>query len=149
MQAIGQLHEDDADVIHHRQQHLPEVLGLPLFARREGDGTDLGYAFDDMRHFGPEQFVDPLDAGEGVFDDVVEEAGGHGDDVELEIGQEVGHLERMHHVGLARVAHLSLVLEGGEDVRPPQQLEVCLRAVAPHFLDKILEANHGLRCLTH
>jgi hypothetical protein len=51
---VGQLHEDDADVIHHRQEHLPEVLGLPLLARGEADGADLGHALDDVRHFRPE-----------------------------------------------------------------------------------------------
>ena len=33
METVGELDEDDANVIHHRQQHLAEVLGLPLFAR--------------------------------------------------------------------------------------------------------------------
>ena len=37
-----------------------------------------------------------------VLDDVVEQAGGDGDDVELHVGQEVGDLERVDEVGLAR-----------------------------------------------
>ena len=35
VQAVGQLHENDADVVDHRQQHLAEVLGLALLARRK------------------------------------------------------------------------------------------------------------------
>ena len=69
------------------------------------------------------------------------------DYVEPEVRQEVGHLKRVHHVGLARVPHLALVLEGGEDVRAPQQLEVGLRAVRTDFLDDVFEANHAGWCL--
>ena len=37
VQAVGELDQDDADVVDHRQQHLAEVLRLPLLARRELD----------------------------------------------------------------------------------------------------------------
>ena len=136
VQAVGELHEDDADVVHHRQQHLAEVLGLPLLARRERDGADLGDPLDDVGDLGAEELRDPLDGGQGVLDDVVEEAGGDGDDVELHVGQEVGHLERVDQVRLAGVADLSLVLEGREHVGPPQQLEVGVRAVGPDLLER-------------
>ena len=33
VEPVGELHKDDANVIHHRQQHLSEVLGLTLLAR--------------------------------------------------------------------------------------------------------------------
>ena len=147
VKTIRELDENHADVVDHREQHLAEVLGLPLLARRERNRADLGHAFDDMRDFGPEELVDPLDVGERVFDDIVEEAGRDRDDVELEVGQEIGDLERMHHIGLARMAHLPLVLEGREDIGPPQQLEVRLRAVGSDFLEEGLEPNHWVRCL--
>ena len=92
---------------------------------------------------GPNSSSMTLDGGERVLDDVVEQAGGDRDDVELQVGQEIGHLERVHHVRLARMAHLSLVLEGGEDVGAAQQLEIGIRAVRPDLLEQILEANHG------
>ena len=31
VQAVGQLQQDDPDVIYHRQQHLAEVFGLAFF----------------------------------------------------------------------------------------------------------------------
>ena len=83
-----------------------------------------------------------------VFDDVVEKPGGDRHDVELHVGEEVGDLERMDQIRLAGMAHLALVLERGEHVRPPQQLEVGFRAVAPDFLEEGLESNHERRCLT-
>ena len=144
VQAVGELDEDDADVVDHRQQHLAEVLGLPLLARRERDGADLGHALDDVGDFGAEQLLDALDGRQRVFDDVVEEAGGDGDGVELHVGEEVGDGEGMDQVGLARMADLSPVLEGREDVGPPEQLDVGVRAVGPDFFEEILEANHGI-----
>ena len=61
---------------------------------------------------------------------------GDGHDVQLEVGQEIGHLERVDHVGLARMADLSLVLEGREDVGPPEQFEIGVRAVGPDLLEQ-------------
>ena len=148
VQPVGELDEDDADVVDHRQQHLAEVLGLPLLARREADGADLGDPFDDVGDLGAEQLLDPLDGGQRVLDDVVEEAGGDGDGVELHVGQEVGDGEGVDQVGLAGMADLSPVLEGREDVGPPEQLDVGVRAVGPDFFEEILEANHEIRCLT-
>ena len=49
VQAVGQLDEDDADVVHHGQHHLAQVFGLLLFARGEIDLADFGDAFDDVR----------------------------------------------------------------------------------------------------
>ena len=43
----------------------------------------------------------------------------------------------MNQIGITRVAHLPLVLERREDVRPPQQLEVRLGAVALTFSRRV------------
>ena len=147
VQAIGQLHQDHADVVDHRQQHLAEVFRLPLFARRKGDGADLGDALHHVSDFGPEMLLDFFDRRQRVFDDVVEEAGGDSHGVELEVGEEVGDREGVNQVGLARVAHLSLVLERGKDIRAPEQFDVGVRAVGPDLFEQILEANHLGRCL--
>ena len=47
-----------------------------------------------------------------------------------------------------RTASHAAVLERGEDVCAAKQLEVSVWAVRPDFLDDVLEANHGPRCLT-
>ena len=149
VEAIGELDEDDADVVDHRQEHLAEVLRLALFARRERDGAELGDAFDDVRHFRTEELLDALDRRERVLHHVVEQAGGDGDGVELHVGEKVGDGERMNEVRLAGMAHLSAVLERREDVRAAQELDVSVRAVRPDFFQQVLEANHGNRCLSH
>ena len=97
---------------------------------------------------GPEQLLDAIDGGQRVLDDVVEQAGGNGDRVEPHVGEDVGHGERVNQVRLPRVAHLSPVLEGRENVGPPQQFDVGFRRIASDFFEEILEANHRIRCLT-
>ena len=113
-----------------------------------GDGADLGHPLDDVRDVVAEGLADALDGGERVLDDVVEQAGGDADDVQLHVGEDVGDLERMDEVGLARMADLSLVLQGRKHVGPPEQLEVRVWAVAPDLFEQVLEANHSNRCLT-
>ena len=102
VEPVGELDEDDADVVDHRQQHLAEVLRLPLLAGRERDGAELGDPFDDVGDVGAEQLLDALDRRLGVFDDVVEQPGGDRHDVELHVGELIRDLQRMDEVGLAR-----------------------------------------------
>jgi hypothetical protein len=67
--------------------------------------------------------------------------------VELHVGKEIGDGERVDKVGLAGMTHLAPVLEGREDIGPPEQLDVGIRAVSPDLFQKILETNHENRCL--
>ena len=96
---------------------------------------------------GPNGLLDPLGRGEGVLDDVVEQAGGDRHHVHLHVGEDRRDLERVHEVGLAGVAHLSLVLERREDVGPPQQLDVRVRVVVPDLFQEVFETDHDEWCL--
>ena len=142
VQAVGELHHDDADVVDHGEEHLAEVLRLPLFARRERNRAELGHALDDVRHLGSEQLLDALDRRERVLDDVVQQAGSDGHDVESHVREDVGDLERMDEIRLTGMANLSLVLERREDIRLSQQFDICVRRAGPDLLDEVLEPNH-------
>ena len=50
--------------------------------------------------------------------------------------------QRMHEIRLPRVADLPLVLEGGEDVRPPQELDVGVGMGGSDLLYQVLEPDH-------
>ena len=101
-----------------------------------------------MRHLGAEQLLDAFDRRQRIFDDVVEQAGGDGDGVQFHVREEVGDGEGMDEIRLAGVAHLAPVLEGGEHVRTPEQLDVGVRAVSADLFQEIFESNHENRCLT-
>ena len=85
--------------------------------------------------------------GERVFEDVVQQADGDRGLVEPHVGQDVGDVERMDQVGLARAAHLPAMLARGKDVRLLQQLLVEVGLVTLDLVEDVLEADHGcFRC---
>ena len=47
VQAVGQLDDDDADVLGHRHEHLAQVLDLRVFLRLVRDARQLGDAVDE------------------------------------------------------------------------------------------------------
>ena len=49
VEAVGELDQDDAHVLGHRDDHLAVVLGLRLLAAREADARQLGDALDEVR----------------------------------------------------------------------------------------------------
>ena len=81
--------------------------------------------------------------GERVLEHVVQEAHGDAGGVHAHLGQDGRHLERVDEVGLAGGARLALVLDGGEDVRLAQELEVGARMVPLDGLVDVFEADHA------
>ena len=143
VQAVGELDEDHANVVDHRQEHLAEVLRLALLAGRERDGADLGDPLDDVGDVGAEQLADAVDRGQGVFDHVVEQPRGDADHVQALVGEDVRNLKRVNEIRLAGMAYLALVLERREHVGPAEQFQVRLRAVGADLPQEVLESDHG------
>jgi hypothetical protein len=89
VQAIGQLHDDDADVIDHGQQHFAEALGLAFPGVEDIELAELGDAVDATGHLVAETLADFVGGHASVFDEVVQEAGFDGDEVHAHAGQDV------------------------------------------------------------
>ena len=106
VQPVGELDQQHADVLGHRQQQLAEVLGLRGLRRLQLELVELGDAVDQPRHGPAEQPLDLLERGAGVLDGVVQQGGRDRGAVELEAGQDAGDLDRMVEVGVARGAQL-------------------------------------------
>ena len=114
--AVGELDHDDADVAHHRQQHLAEALGLRLLAVLELDLVEFADAVD---QFGDDLTEDRGDLGLGgrrVLDHVVQDGRDQGVGIQPQVGENVGDRDRVRDVGLARDALLALVVLGAEVV---------------------------------
>ena len=73
MQTVGNLDEDDTDVLAHGEQQLLEVLCLcrSLFAKDAA--TDLSQTVDDLRNLRAEHVFNVLNSIFGVFDHVVQQ----------------------------------------------------------------------------
>ena len=119
VQPVGELDEDHAEVLRHRDHHLADVLGLLLLVGAEGDPAQLGHAVDQARHLGTELALDLLGGQVGVLDRVVEQGGRDRRRVQLQVGEDGRHLERVVDVVLARQPVLAAVGQGGALVRLP------------------------------
>ena len=101
VEAIGELDEDDADVVRHRQEHLPDVLGLLLLVAEGRELGQLGHAVDELRDLRPEPLLDVGQRVLGVLRDVVEELGLDRDRVHAEVGKDLGGGDRVRDERLA------------------------------------------------
>ncbi len=145
VEPVGELDDDDADVVDHGEEHLADVLGLRVFAVGELDLVELGDAVDDVRDLLAEAFVDLVGGDVGVFDGVVKQAGGDRGGVHLELGEHLGYFEGMDDVGLAGGALLTLVLLLREDPGSANQVLVVAGAVraqrGKHVLEPVFEVK--------
>lgn len=141
---VGQLHQDDPDVGRHGEDHLAEVLGLPLLPAREGDLGELRQPVDENGHVLAEPLLDLLERREGVLDGVVQDARDDRRRVELHVGQDVGHLHGVREVGLAGKAHLSGMDRGREDVGLLDELQVRLRGIFADLIEDVRYSDHSV-----
>jgi hypothetical protein len=108
------------------------------------DFADLGEAVDDMGDFFAEVFLEYLDSGQCVLYDVVEQSTGDTNDIQFPICEDVGDLEGMHEVRLARPSDLPAMLAGGEDISTTEQIKVSIRLIAPYLLEYVFKTDHDL-----
>ncbi len=77
-----------------------------------------------VRDLAPELALDIFDGDGRVFDDVVDQPARNGHRVELQIGEDLGHLDAVRDVVLTRQALLPEVRALAEPIGPDQQLLV-------------------------
>src|ERR1039457_3585697 len=92
VQAVRQLHDDDADVVDHGQQHFAKALGLPFFRVEDVQLAELGDAIHAARHLVAEALADFVGRHAGVFHQIVQQSGLDGHQIHAHAGQDVGHL---------------------------------------------------------
>ena len=109
VQAVGQLDHDDADVLRHREEHLAVRLELLLLARLVLDARELCHAVDEFRDFLAEHLLELLRRVDRVLDDIMQQRRCDRDVVDMELRENLGDVERMDDVLLARHALLPLV----------------------------------------
>ena len=135
--AVRELDHDDADIAHHRQQHFAEAFGLRLLAILELNLVQLADAVDQLGHDLAEDRRYLGLGGRRVFDDVVQNGRDQRVGIQTQIGENVGHRDRVGDVRFARDALLAAVLFRAEFIgfahpldlrRATDRLRVCLRA---------------------
>jgi hypothetical protein len=101
VEPVGELDEDDPDVLRHREQHLADVLRLLLLVAQRREARQLRDTVDEVGDLGVEAVLDIGQAVLGVLGDVVEERRLDGDGVDAEVGQDLRRRDRVRDVGLA------------------------------------------------
>ena len=143
VQPFGQLDQQHADVLAHRQEELAQVLRRALVVGQLLDLAELGHPVDQPRDLRAEALLDLLDRDQRVLDRVVEQRGDDRVLVELEVAHQPGHLDRMAEVGVAARPLLAAVLLHGEDVGAVEQRLVGIGVVFLDPLHKFVLAQHS------
>ena len=139
VEAIGQLDHHHPDVLRRGEDHLAEGLGLRLVPAHVLVAADLGHPVDQLGDLLAELVLQGLAGGEGVLEDVVEQADGGADVIELEVGEQVGDGDRVAQVGLAGAPLLVLVHLGREVVDRAQPGLVVQPVVLPQATQDVVE----------
>ena len=145
VQAIGELHEQDAHVFGDGEQELAQVFRLRGLARHQFEPIELGEALDELPDVVAEYVVDIGTGRVGVLDRVMQERRGDRRVVKLQIGENGGDFERMGEIGVAGGALLTAMRLHGVDIGAIEEVLVGLRIVLPHPLDQLVLAHHRLR----
>jgi hypothetical protein len=135
VEAVGQLDDQDAEVLGHRHQHLAHGGGLLLLARVEPDALELGDAVDDLGDLEAELRLDLSRGDLGVLDRVVQEGGGDRGVVEADVRDDLGHGDRVVDVLLAAAAVLVAVGVRGDLVGPDDLSDRRPRVLGPVGLE--------------
>ena len=107
VQPVGELDEDDPDVLRHREQHLADVLGLLLLVAVGREPRQLGHAVDQVGDLGAKPFLDVGQAVLRVLGDVMEQRGLDRDRVDPELREDLGARDRVGDVWLPSRALLA------------------------------------------
>ena len=132
--AVRELDHDDADIAHHRQEHFAKAFGLRLLAILELNLVEFADAVD---QFGDNLAESRRYFGLGrrrVFDDIVQNRGHQRVGVQAQIGENVGHRDRVRDVGLARDPLLAAVLFGAEFIGFAHPLDLRGRQIRFEFV---------------
>ncbi len=109
VQPVGQLDDDDAHILCHRQQHLAHILRLLLLPRGKRDFTELGHAVDQQGDILAKLFFDDVERRGGILHHVVQQRRYDGIGIHPELHQDFRHVNGVHHIRFTRDALLSLM----------------------------------------
>ena len=95
VEPVGELDQDDPDVLGHRDHHLAVVLGLAVVAALEGDAGQLRNAVDQLADLLAELIPHLVERRARVLDGVVQERGAERRRVEAHARADLGDADRV------------------------------------------------------
>ena len=148
MKPVGQLDQNNPDIIGHGQKHLTKALGLSRPGAVKRKTAELGDTGDDVQNFGAEQFFDFLRDRLGVLNHIVQETGCNTDDIQFHVTEYSGHFQRMRKIGFAGKAYLARMHPGGIDIGAIDDIQIRFRMVLTNFIYDIVNSDQILSLVT-
>jgi hypothetical protein len=142
VQPVGQLDQQDADILGDRQDEFAEVLGLAKVLLGELQLGKLGDALHQLGDLLPEQLGDLVPRRIGVLDDVVQQGRDDGLGVEAVVGEDARHLDGVGEIGVAGGALLGAVGAHRVDIGAVEQRLVGGGIVGADLIDQLELAQH-------
>ncbi len=109
MKSVGELDDDDADILAHRHKDLADILRLLFLLGIERNLTDLGHAVHHDRHVLAEFLPYLVQCRFGILHHVVKKRGADRIRIHEIVQQNGRHGQRMRYIFFSRGAHLPLV----------------------------------------
>ena len=143
VEAVGELDDEDPQVLGHRHDHLAEVLGPLLLLGAELDLVELGEPVDDEGHLRAEGTLDVLELDVGVLDGVVQQGTDDGRRIHAQPGEDAGDADRVLDEQFPRFTELPLVGDLGELEGPHHLPDVRLGVMHLHLPNDVLDLFGG------
>ena len=124
VQSVGDLDEDNADVLRHGHEHFAEVFHLLVLAARKLHAGELCNALDDVGDLGAELPGDVLVGDGGILNAVVQQRGNDAVLVEPHLRADLRGGDAMGHIRRARLALLPAVGTVGQLKRRAHPAEI-------------------------
>ena len=138
MQPVGQLDQDDADILGHGEEHLAQVLEL-LLLLGIAQHAQAGNAVHQLRDRRAKLVFDLLVAELRILDAVVQQRGADRIRIQPHFNHDLGHRDRMDDIRLAVFPLLPLVRRGGALIGCADFFNIRLRILFLHALDQKIQ----------
>jgi hypothetical protein len=144
VQPVGELDENDTNVVRHRQHHLAEILRLLFLITPKCDFADLRHPIDQMHHILSELSFEFFRRCDRIFQGIVQQCCDDGGDICFERGQDSGDGDGMLNIRFSGKTTLTHVRLGRKFVGLPNEAEIGIGIIAFNPIQQLVEFCDGL-----
>ena len=142
VQTVGQLHQQHADIVRHRQKEFAQILRRAFVFRLRFDLGELRHAIDQPRNILAERFLDLLIGDQRVLDRVVQQRSHDRLIVEIQVGQDARDFDRVTEIGVSARPFLAAMFLDRKHIGAVDHRFVRIRIVAFYPFDKFILTQH-------
>ena len=135
MGAVSELDDQHADILTHGQNQFAKVFSL-LVVRLHLNPGQLGHAINKPGNFIGKFIGDGVERNARILNHIMQEGGDDAGLIKPHIRQNIGNLERVGNVGVARCPQLAVMRLAGKFIRRTNHPAIHIRVVAFDLRDK-------------